>query len=116
MGLAVFGIKACDRCRKARKWLDQHGVVHAWVDLREDGIDERQVRDWLARAGAERLVNRRSTTWRQLDPAQRPALDSPDWPRLLVDYPTLIKRPVFVDGTQIQVGFDDALRSWLSAR
>lgn len=102
--LTVYGIKQCDSCRKALAWLEQNGIDHRFHDFRTDGLDAGLLRGWLASEFSDRLVNRRSTTWRQLSEEQRQAqgdalLD------LLLQYPTLIKRPVFVKDRIVAVGF-----------
>lgn len=111
--LNVYGIKSCDSCRKARKWLADHAVAYQWIDLREQAPARATLVRWLDSEGRERLVNRRSATWRAFDAQQRPALDSPGLPELLLEHPTLIKRPVFERAGEIRVGFDDAARRWL---
>jgi len=114
MSLAVHGIASCEACRKARKWLDAEGIPFEWNDLRADGVDAARLRGWLEVVGAQRLVNRRSTTWRSLPESERPALDDPDLAGFLVGHPALIKRPVFERGDEVVVGFDGAARAWLA--
>ena len=63
--MIVSGIGSCDSCRKARKWLDEQGIEHDWVDLRETGVTTADLRRWLKAVGPDVLVNRRSTTWRR---------------------------------------------------
>ena len=111
--LNVYGIRSCDTCRKACKWLEEQGIEYRWVDLREQLQTRATLRCWLDSVGAERLVNRRSITWRGLDEQQRPAPDSPDLPSLLRKHPTLIKRPVFERSGEIRAGFDEDARRWL---
>ncbi|MDX1461063.1 MAG: Spx/MgsR family RNA polymerase-binding regulatory protein, partial [Xanthomonadales bacterium] len=102
MSLAVYGIRQCDTCRKALKWLAERGIKHRFHDLRADGLDRAMVTRWLDSEFSDTLINRRSTTWRQLDQSQR---DSKDIVGLLVANPTLVKRPVFErDGQVIAVG------------
>lgn len=110
----IHGIASCDSCRKARRWLDERAPGWSWVDLRRDGVDAATIQRWLDAVGAERLVNRRSTTWRQLAPGDRPELDAPDLAEQLAAHPTLIKRPVFESANGVRVGFDDAVRLWVS--
>jgi Spx/MgsR family transcriptional regulator len=106
--LTVYGIKQCDTCRKALKWLEAEGIEHHFVDLRADGLDAERLAGWLASPLAEKVVNRRSTTWRQLDDRQR-AVSGTALLRLLVQHPTLIKRPVIEqDGQLLAIGFDPA--------
>jgi len=102
--LTVYGIKQCDTCRKALAWLEDNGIEHRFHDFRSDGLEAGLLRLWLDSDFSDRLINRRSTTWRQLSEEQRQAqgdalLD------LLLRYPTLIKRPVFVKQRIVAVGF-----------
>ena len=113
--LNVFGIKNCDTCRKAMKWLDAEGIDYQWSDVRVDGLSAEQVKHWLQTLGPEQLVNRRSRTWTQLTPERRPQLDSEDWLELLLEMPTLIKRPVFVKGREVRVGFSQSNQQWLKS-
>lgn len=113
--MKIHGIKSCDTCRKARTWLDEQGIAAVWVDLREDGIAPGDLERWLAAVGPEALVNRRSTTWRQLAEDQRPALESEAVLPVLEAHPTLIRRPVFERGGEVRVGFTPAVREWLGA-
>lgn len=105
MSTTVFGIKNCDTVKKARKWLDQHGVSYQFHDLREDGVDKRQVSGWIKALGWETVVNKRSTTWKQLDDSTRQSLDDNSAVAAILEHPTLVKRPLLdVDGT-FYVGF-----------
>jgi arsenate reductase (glutaredoxin) len=104
----IYGIKTCDSCRKARKWLDEAGVAYRWHDLRKNPPDEATVRRWLDHVGVDKLVNRRSATWRQLnDPERERAATDDGAVALLIDNPTLIKRPVIDTGEVVLVGFTD---------
>jgi len=106
MTLTVFGIRQCDTCRKALKWLDEAGIEHRFHDLRADGLTRERVTAWLGSEFSAALINRRSTTWRQLTEAQRAATGA-GLTQLLLDHPTLIKRPVFEkEAGVIAVGFD----------
>lgn len=102
--LTVYGIKQCDTCRKALKWLSAAGIKHQFHDFRVDGLEADLLKTWLASDFADKLVNRRSTTWRQLTDEQR-QFEGPAQIQLLLDQPTLIKRPVFVTDSIFAVGF-----------
>ncbi|MEO0615389.1 MAG: Spx/MgsR family RNA polymerase-binding regulatory protein [Pseudomonadota bacterium] len=103
--ITVHGLKNCDSCRKARRWLDTQGSAHTFVDVRASTPDEATLARWLDAVGADALINRRSTTWRGLDEATRDRiLDDPA--THLVSHPTLIKRPVLETANGITVGFD----------
>ena len=103
--LTVYGIKQCDTCRKALKWLTAQGLEHRFHDFRADGLSRDTLRDWLESSFADKLINRRSTTWRQLTDRQRQS-EGEDLLNLLLQNPTLIKRPVFVADDIITVGFN----------
>lgn len=102
--LRVFGIKQCDTCGTALKWLQARGIAHQFHDIRTQGLERALVSEWLASGFSGSLLNRRSTTWRGLSKELKNA-QGPDLVQLLIDHPTLIKRPVFVDGEVIAVGF-----------
>ncbi len=102
----LYGIANCDTVRKARGWLDAAAIGYRFVDFRKEGIDRDQVADWLAACGPERLLNRRGTTWRNLDDSQRDSAEDPDkLTDLLCAEPTLIKRPVLVYAHRLEIGF-----------
>ncbi len=105
--ITVYGIKQCDTCHKARKWLTEHGVTHKFHDVREQGLNGDLVSAWLESEYGDVLLNRRSTTWRTLTQEQKDARGA-EKIQLMVDYPTLVKRPVFVDGSVLAVGFSPA--------
>ena len=101
----VFGIKNCDACRNALKWLRESDIPHRFHDIRDNAPDAGLVKLWCNSAFSERLLNRRSTTWRALNGRQRAAaLANPA--AALMEHPTLLKRPVFMRGRQVlAVGF-----------
>lgn len=108
MSTTVFGIKNCDTVKKARKWLDKANIDYRFHDLREDGLDQRQVARWVKALGWETLVNKRSTTWKQLDEKTRQALDNDRVVGVILEHPTLIKRPLLDLDGQFFVGFREA--------
>jgi Spx/MgsR family transcriptional regulator len=105
----LYGLKNCDTCRKARKWLDRFGIAHDFVDYREQKPSPDTLLDWAGRLGGfEAMVNRSSTTWRELPPNRKAAGSDAEWKLLLREYPQLIRRPLVVtaDGAVSQ-GFSD---------
>ncbi len=113
--LVVYGLASCDTCRKARRWLAAEGLAHRFHDLRAEGVPADRLAAWLREPGAEAMVNRRSTTWRQLSEAERAqAATAAGAAALLAARPTLIKRPVFdlPDG-RVLVGFGAAQQAAL---
>lgn len=103
--LTVYGIKQCDTVRKALKWLDQKGKEYRFHDFRTDGLSAELLQSWLDSDFSDKLVNRRSTTWRKLSETQRQS-EGEALLNLLLDHPTLIKRPVFVTDKIFAVGFN----------
>ena len=102
--LTVYGIKQCDTVRKALKWLDQQGIEHRFHDFRSDGLQIELLRNWQDSDFSDKLVNRRSTTWRQLSDVQKQS-EGEALLELLLQFPTLIKRPVMVTDRIIAIGF-----------
>ncbi len=114
--IALFGIANCDTVRKARRALDAAGVDVRFVDVRKDGLEEARLRNWVDALGWEALINRRGTTWRQLPQDQREALDAERAVALMVEHPTLIKRPVIEQDGIVTVGWTaDTAARWGAA-
>lgn len=113
--IVVFGLKTCDSCRKARRWLDDRSLGHRFVELREDGLAADTLANWIDALGWERLLNRRSTSWRQLSEADRDGLDAERALALMLDRPALIKRPVVDLNGRILVGFDETVQQAIAA-
>jgi arsenate reductase len=90
-----YGLKNCDTCRKARTWLDAKGIANVFHDIREADLDEATIAGWSEQIGWEKLLNRKSTTWRNLPEADKANVDEAR-PWLMVADPALIKRPVMV--------------------
>ena len=111
--ITIYGIKSCDTCRKALKWLDGEGIAHRYHDLREDGLEAGTVKAWIGALGWEAVLNTRSTTWRGLAEAEKADPDAAKAEKLILAHPTLAKRPVFdLGGGRYAVGFKpDAQRA-----
>lgn len=101
----LYGIKNCDTVRKSRAWLDAHGVSYRFHDLRADGLDAATLNGWLQHADTATLINTRGTTWRQLPENARQIADTAAAVRLMLEHPTIIKRPVLVHDGKVTVGF-----------
>ena len=107
----LFGLKNCDRCRAAHNWLASHQIPLEFVDIRDPVPSEKTLACWIGRVGLVALINRASTTWRNLSEAERQRLDSADAVAFLRLYPTLIKRPVLEKGDTLVIGFKPDLYS-----
>jgi arsenate reductase len=110
----VYGLKNCDTCRKARKWLDAQGIAHRFHDVRADGLDGATLQAWIAAVGWETLLNRRGTTWRQLPEDRKTGIDGSSAAALMLEFPALIKRPVFQFSGTVLVGFATAQQQSLA--
>ena len=111
--IVVHGLKNCDTCRKAMKWLTAQGIEAKLHDLRADGLDAAKLERWVAAVGWEVLLNRRGTTWRKLPDADTADIDETKVLALMIEHPALIKRPVFEHGEQVLVGFKDTQQAAL---
>ncbi len=103
--MRVYGLKNCDTCKKALKWLKDEGLEADFHDVRADGVSEAQIAGWAKKAGWEVLLNRRGTTWRGLSEAEKVGVDEKSAIALMAAHPALIKRPVFERGADVLVGF-----------
>ena len=112
----VYGIKNCDTVRKALKWLDAQGLKYTFHDVREDGLDAAKVTSWVEALGWESVLNKRSTTWKQLDENQKKGLDEISSVELMCASPTLVKRPVFEVNGLVLNGFSAAVQTRLSEK
>ena len=102
----MWGLKNCDTCRRARRWLETRGIVFTFHDVREDTPDRDRLSRWLKAVGADVLVNRRGTTWRSLSESAKRKIETGEITPILEQYPALLKRPILEHGRQIRVGFD----------
>jgi Spx/MgsR family transcriptional regulator len=101
----LYGIKNCDSVKKARQWLDQNGLAYQFHDFRTDGLTPAQLNDFVARSDWNTLLNRNSTSWRQLNTEQQSNLTLEKAILLMLKTPTLIKRPILDTGDKLIIGF-----------
>jgi arsenate reductase len=101
--ITVYGIRQCDTVRKSLAWFRQAGVDHRFHDVRQDGLDETVLSGWLSRFGWEVLVNRKGTTWKKL--AIDPDIMTGQALRIILENPTLVRRPLVDFGTEITLGY-----------
>ncbi|MFC0322511.1 ArsC family reductase [Gallibacterium melopsittaci] len=105
--LTVYGIKNCDTVKKTLSWLQQHQLESVLHDYRQQGVDQHFLQQIINYFGWENVVNKRSTTWRNLDEQTKNNLNSDNVVTLLLQQPTLIKRPIVL-GEHIQlIGFNE---------
>lgn len=106
--IKLYGIPNCDTVKKARRWLDNQQLPYEFIDYRQHPLSEAELQSALNALGYQKLLNNRSTTFRQLSEEEKSNLDNTKAIQLLKQYPTLIKRPLlhFADG--YMVGFSEA--------
>lgn len=105
MANILYGIKNCDTIKKARRHLDEQAVEYRFHDYRADGIDEKSIQHFIDALGWEKVLNKRGTTWRQLDEKTKAATDESNVAALLCENPAMIKRPILKAGKELLVGF-----------
>ncbi|MGM0982861.1 MAG: arsenate reductase [Pseudomonadota bacterium] len=105
--LTLYVIKNCDTCRKARKALEDKGIPFQVHDLREDGLSAPLLEHILHRVPVMEVLNKRSTTWRQLDEEEKADIDANKARELMLAHPTLLRRPLLDTGDEILVGYRD---------
>jgi arsenate reductase len=103
----VYGIPNCDTVKKARVWLEEHGVEFEFHDFKKAGVSEPLVKDWLKDVPLESLINKRGTTWRGLSDSMKAAADTQSGAiALMIHKPSVIRRPVVVVNGRVKtLGF-----------
>lgn len=105
MTITLYGIRNCDTVKKARAWLNAHGVAYAFHDYKTAGIDEGRLRGWVDRLGWPAVLNRAGTTFRKLPDADKADLDAAKAVALMGAHPSAIKRPMLEAGDTLLAGF-----------
>ena len=109
MSITLYGIKACDTMKKARTWLDEHGVNYDFHDYKVSAIDAASLQKWCDEHGWDKVLNRAGTTFRKLDEADKQDLDQAKAIALMLAQPSMIKRPVLDLGERTLLGFKPEL-------
>lgn len=103
--LTLYGISNCDTVKKAKNWLDEHGMDYRFHDYRKHGLTANLLDSFEAELGWEKLLNKQSTSWRKLDAQQQATISRATALQLMLATPTLIKRPILDAGNKLVVGF-----------
>lgn len=108
--MKLYGIPNCSTVKKTRDWLAQHAIDYLFHDYKKQGLDMTTALDWLSQHPWETLINRSGMTWRNLTESEKSAVqDADSAARLMLDKPSVIKRPLLVqDGKIIAIGFKEA--------
>ena len=105
--MKMYGIKNCDSVKKAKKYLNNHNIKFEFIDFRQNPIDNNTLDFFIDRVGMDKLINKRSTTYRNLSDSEKSNISK----ELILKNPTLIKRPVLVNGDDVVVGFSEKVYS-----
>lgn len=109
VAVTIYGIKNCDTMKKARAWLEGHGVTYAFHDYKAQGIARDQLATWAKAVGWQVLLNRAGTTFRKLPDEDQDGLTEAKAITLMLAQPSMIKRPVLDIGGRLLVGFKPEL-------
>ena len=113
MSIDFYGIPNCDTVKKARVWLDGQGIAFTFHDYKKEEADPEKLRQWVEAKGWEVILNRAGTTFKKLPDAAKADLDAEKAITLMVEQPSMIKRPVVEYSGGLLVGFKEA--EWLAA-
>ncbi|MHC5224920.1 Spx/MgsR family RNA polymerase-binding regulatory protein [Ignatzschineria sp. LJL83] len=107
--MIVYGIKNCDTMKKAFTWLDNHHIAYTFQDYRKPGLTDTELQEILKIADLAEIVNKRSTSWRALSESEKEAVLVPATAiEILQAHPTLVKRPLIINGDSAVIGFSEA--------
>lgn len=105
--ITVFGIKSCDTCRRARKYFMENEIEFVFHDVRDDGLDIQMLERWSRRLDWKKLLNKQSLTWRKIPEVDKSGMTKDRAFALMLDQPTLVKRPVLESPQFMAVGFSE---------
>lgn len=106
MTITVYGIRNCDTIKRARAWLDAAGVDYVFHDYKSAGLSRARLQSWIKELGWERLLNRSGTTFRKLPDEMKQDLDEAKAITLMLDQPSMVKRPLLDSNGKLLLGFD----------
>mgnify|MGYP001304373807 FL=1 len=107
--IRVFGISNCDKCREAKKWLAKKEIDFEFIDFRKQALTVEDIKRWIENVGEYKLINRRGTTWRALPDELKENFETLDLVRIILEKPTLMKRPIFETQERLIVGFSSGV-------
>ncbi|MEW8536198.1 MAG: ArsC family reductase [Candidatus Thiodiazotropha endolucinida] len=113
MMVKLYGIPNCDTMKKAIRWLGEHGITYQFHNYKKVGVDEKLLRQWVDRVGWEALLNRRGMMWRRLDDSVKAEINEESAIRVMLETPSIIKRPVLETDKTLNVGFTEEAYSKL---
>ena len=105
MAITLYGIPNCDTVKKARTWLDQQGIAYDFHDYKKAGVTAAKVKAWCKALGWETVLNRAGTTYRKLPDEAKDGLTQAKAIALMVEHPSMIKRPIVEHEGGLLIGF-----------
>ena len=105
--ITMYGIPSCDTISKAKKWLTNNNIEFEFHNYKKSGVPEKELKNWVKQLGWEVLLNKRGTTWRKLDDSVKESVDTKSAIQIMLDNPSIIKRPVLNIDNSYTVGFSD---------
>ncbi len=106
--MTIYGIPNCDIMKKAMKWLTANHIQFSFHDYKKEGISQAKLEEWCNKAGWENVLNKRSTTWRELSATEQEKITGqPAAIKLMMNNTSIIKRPLLENGKQILIGFSE---------
>lgn len=106
--IKLYGIPNCDTIKKARNWLKAHDIEYQFHDYKKLGVPEKELQKWIKQLGWEVLLNRRGTTWRKLDDDTKENINQTAAIKIMLEQPSIVKRPVLKTDGQYIVGFNES--------
>jgi arsenate reductase len=107
MMINLYGIKNCDSCRKAKRWLQNRDIQFRFTDIREEVLNETLLKKWQKQLDWEKFLNKKSMTWRKIPEIERADMDARLARNMILNYPTVMKRPVLDLDQQVVLGFNE---------
>ena len=105
--IELYGLSNCDKVQAAKKWLNENNISFSFHDFKNKVLNKPQITEWIQKKGLDILINKKSITWRNLPDEKRNLLiHEKTANEVLLDYPSIIKRPVLIHKNKIIVGFD----------
>lgn len=105
--IKIHGIPNCDTMKKARKWLDTHNLDYQFHNFKKEGLEKTTLLHWIDQTGWETLLNRRGMMWRKLSDEAKAGIDETSAIEIMLETPSIIKRPVLEVNGNLYVGFSE---------
>ncbi|MBX9705662.1 MAG: ArsC family reductase [Gammaproteobacteria bacterium] len=105
--MKMYGIKNCSTVKKARAFLEKHHIDYEFHDFKTDGVTKTLLNAWLKHVDWQILLNRQGLTWKRLPASTRENINKTNALAIMLEQPSIIKRPVLNIGSKVLVGFNE---------